>query len=76
MSNTGKQRRRLVMLGEEGADTSGIRDVLEGQCDVEKRGKGGTHRSRSAGTLMTALWAWGWAMPETTRMNVGKQGWL
>lgn len=36
MSNTGKQRRRLVML-QEGADTSGVRDVLEGQCDVEKR---------------------------------------
>ena len=22
---------------QEGADTSGVRDVLEGQCDVEKR---------------------------------------
>lgn len=76
MGNTGKQRRRLVMLGEEGADTSGVRDGLEGQCDVGKRGKGETRRSRSAGMLMTALWAWGWAMPETTSVNVGKQGWL
>ena len=72
MGNTGKQRRRLVMLGEEGADTSGVRDVLEGQCDVEKMGKGETHRSKSTGILMNALRASGWAMPETTSMNVGK----
>lgn len=75
MGSTGKQRRRLVML-REGADTSGFRDVLEGQWDMGKRGKGETRRSRSAGMLMTALWAWGWAMPETTSVNVGKQGWL